>query len=212
MGCRLLSVLFAAHLLLLACSDEGGSGAAGPRAPAPSPTKEGAPNVLVAYHSRTGNTKKLAAAVAEGVGRVPGVTVAVRRVSEITREDLDGADGLVLGSPTYYGNIPGKMKTVIDDWSWKMKVDFTNKVGGAFATGGEKTGGEEHVILSLLLFMMNNRMILVGPLHETQTTQFGAMGAAAVTGRHDPGLSGDELEDARKLGERVASITKRLLS
>jgi multimeric flavodoxin WrbA len=45
------------------------------------------------------------------------------------------------------------MKVIIDDWSWKMKVDFTDKVGGAFSTGGGQVGGKEHVVTSLLLFM-----------------------------------------------------------
>ena len=71
-------------------------------------------------------------------------------------------------------------------------------------------GGQEHVVLSLLRFMLNNRMIVVGPLHETRTARFGAMGATAVTGRSDPGLNDGELENARKLGNRVATITKRL--
>ena len=58
------------------------------------------------------------------------------------------------------------MKVAIDDWNWKLKVDFTDKVGGAFATGGGQTGGKEHVVISLILFMLNNRMIVAGPLYQ----------------------------------------------
>lgn len=205
-----LTLMLATLMVFIGCAGEGDSDNAGREVKAPAPSGDGSPHVLIGYHSLTGNTRKLAAAVAEGVAKVPGVTVVVRKVSEITREDLDLADGLVLGSPTYYGNIPGEMKAVLDHWSWKMKIDFTNKVGGAFATGGEVAGGQEHVVLSLLLFMVHNRMILVGPLHERQTTQFGSSGAVAVTGKSDPGVGGDEVENGRKLGERVASITKRL--
>ena len=92
----------------------------------------------MAYYSLTGNTEKMAGGVAEGVKRVPGALAHVRKVDEVSQRDLEAADALILGCPTYYGNTPGKMKVVIDDWSWKMKVDFTDKVGGAFATGGGK--------------------------------------------------------------------------
>ena len=85
--------------------------------------------VLVAYHSRRGTTETMARGVAEGARRAGGVEVLLKRVEDVTKADLQSARGIILGSPTYYANIPGAMKTVIDDWSWKMKVDFTDKVG-----------------------------------------------------------------------------------
>jgi len=66
-------------------------------------------------------------------------------VEEVTKQDLESADGIILGCLTYHGTLPGKMKAVIDDWSWKMKVDFTDKVGGAFSTGGGQVGGKDDV-------------------------------------------------------------------
>jgi NAD(P)H dehydrogenase (quinone) len=210
MDCRLFGLLLVALAPFLGCENRSASESSRNEARAPAPSGEGLPNVLVAYYSRTGNTEKFATAVADGARGVAGVTAATKRVSDITREDLEEADGLVLGAPTYYANVPGEMMSVIADWSWKMKVDFTNRVGGAFATGGEPAGGQGHVVLSLVRFMLNNRMIVVGPLHETPTARFGAMGATAVTGRSDPGVDDQELENARKLGNRVASITKRL--
>ncbi len=170
----------------------------------------GGPSVLVVYHSVTKNTATMAEAVAEGVRRAPGVAVVVRAAADVTREDLDAAEGLVLGGPTWYGNLPGAMKVHLDTWAWKWRVDLTDKVGGAFATGGNTTGGKEHVIQSLLLYMMHNRMIVVGPTYETPTMQYGQMGASAVTGSHDPGVDDDELGDARVLGERVARVMQRL--
>jgi NAD(P)H dehydrogenase (quinone) len=168
--------------------------------------------VLVAYYSLTGNTEKLAHSVAEGVGRVPGAVPEVKRVEDVTKEDLEAADGIVLGSATYYGNIAGKMKSVIDDWSWKLKVDFTDKVGGAFATGGGLTGGKEHTVTSLLLFLINNRMVVAGPLYEGRpgSTGWAEIGASAATGPSDPGLSEIELDGARRVGERVAGLAQRL--
>jgi NAD(P)H dehydrogenase (quinone) len=156
----------------------------------PRPAETGAVQVLVAYDSLTGNTEKMAQGVAEGVKRVSGAAAHVRKVGEVSKQDLETADAIALGCPTYYGNIPGRMKVVIDDWSWKMKVDFTDKVGGAFATGGGQVGGKEHVVVSLVMFMLSNRMIVAGPLY--------------------PGVSEAELDSARRLGERVARLALKL--
>jgi NAD(P)H dehydrogenase (quinone) len=174
---------------------------------------EGAsPRILVAYYSLTGNTEQMAGGVAEGIRRVPGVTAIVKKVDEVTKQDLEGADGIILGSPTYYANIPGKMKVAIDDWSWKMKVDFTDKVGGAFSTGGGQVGGKEHVVTSLLLFMLSNRMVVAGPLYQNEKTGsvWGEPGSSAMTGPLDPGVSEQELDSAHRLGERIASLVKKL--
>ncbi len=122
--------------------------------------------VLVAYYSLRGNTERFAQGVAEGAKRVADTEVTIKRVEEVTKEDLQDADAIALGAATYFANIPGKMKVVIDDWNWKWKVDFTDKVGGAFSTGGGQTGGKEFVVISLLAFMLNNRMVVAGPLYQ----------------------------------------------
>ena len=169
-------------------------------------------NVLVAYHTLRGNTEKMAQGVAEGARRVQGVKVVLKKVEDVSKEDLIAADGIILGCPTYYANIPGKMKTIIDDWSWKMKVDFTDKVGGAFATGGGVAGGKEHVIVSLLLYMVNLRMVVAGPLYEDEEgdDKWAEMGSAAMTGPIDPGVNEAELDAARRLGDRIARLALKL--
>ena len=169
-------------------------------------------HVLVVYHSRSGHTQKMAEAVGQGAQQVAGVTVAVKRVEEATKEDLQAADAMALGCPTYFANIPGSAKQIMDNWNWKWKVDFTDKVGGAFATGGGQVGGKEHVIVSLLLFMINNRMVVAGPLYQDEDGEdiWGESGAAAMTGPLDPGVSKDELDSARRLGERLARLAKKL--
>ena len=172
------------------------------------PVEKEAADILIAYDSLMGNTEQMAQAVFEGVRRVPGAVAAVRKVDEVTREDLESAEAIVLGCPAYYANIPGRMKIVIDDWSWKMKVDFTDKIGGAFATGGGQMGGKEHTVISLLLFMINNRMIVAGPLYQDEEGEdiWAEVGAGAMTGPIDPGISPKELDSARLLGERVARL------
>jgi NAD(P)H dehydrogenase (quinone) len=168
--------------------------------------------ILVAYYSRSGNTEQMARGVVEGARRVPGVVIALKKIKGASKEDLEAADGIILGCPTYFANIPGEVKTAIDDWNWKMGVDFTDKLGGAFATAGGQVGGQGHVVSSLLLFMLNNRMVVAGPLYRDEQTGtiWGESGAAAITGPLDPGVSEAELDGARRLGERTARLAARI--
>jgi multimeric flavodoxin WrbA len=185
-------------------------GSVGP--PPAQSAEKGIVQVLVAYYSRTGNTEQMTRGVVEGAKRVPGVVTVLKKASEVSKEDLEAADGIILGCPTYFANIPGEMKTIIDDWNWRMKVDFTDRVGGAFATGGGQVGGQEHVVVSLLLFMLHNRMIVAGPLYRNEKTGsvWAESGASAITGPLDPGIGEGELDGARRLGERVARLAKRM--
>ena len=200
-------VLLALVLIALALACPAACGRAAEKSPPAGPVR-----VLVAYYSLTGNTEKMAGGVAEGIARVPGVRAIVKPVADVTKADLEAADGIVLGCPTYFSNIPGRMKVVIDDWSWKMKVDFTDKVGGAFSTGGGTSGGKEHVVTSLLLFMLSNRMVVAGPLYRNEKTGslWGEPGTTAVTGPLDPGISPQELERRCPPGPRVAGLAKKL--
>lgn len=186
---------------------------AGVALPAEPAGKQSAPvRILIAYHSLRGHTEQMARAVAEGARQVPGVEVTMKPVELVTKQDLEAAHGIILGCPTYYGNISGAMKIVIDDWSWKMEVDFTDKVGGAFATGGGQTGGKEHTVISLLLFMINNRMIVAGPLYSDEEGEdiWGEVGSTAMTGPIDPGINEAEIDGARRLGRRVAEVAGKL--
>jgi len=181
-------------------------------APAAKPIDKGTVHILIAYDSLTGNTEKMAEGAAEGAKDVGGVAVTLKKAEEVTKEDLQKADGIILGCPAYYGTIPGRLKVVIDDWSWKMKVDFTDKVGGAFSTGGGQAGGKEFVAVSLIMFMLNNRMVVAGPLYRNDKTGsvWGEVGASAMTGPLDPGVGEGELDSARRLGERVARLAVKL--
>lgn len=183
-----------------------------PRADAP----PDAVRVLVVYYSysKYRNTERFAQGVAEGVSQVPGAVAVLKRVEEATKEDLQAADAIALGCPTYFGNVPGKMKVIIDDWNWKWKVDFTDKVGGAFSTGAGQVGGKEFVIVSLLMFMLNNRMIVAGPLYQDaeKGSIWAEAGAAAMTGPLDLGVGDQELDAARRLGERLARLALKLRS
>ncbi len=72
--------------------------------------------VLVLYYSRTGNTRKLARAVGEGVESVEGVSCLLRSTEEVTREDFVDSDGIIAGSPVYFGVMAAELKKVFDDF------------------------------------------------------------------------------------------------
>ncbi|HJU03944.1 MAG TPA: NAD(P)H-dependent oxidoreductase, partial [Nitrospiraceae bacterium] len=103
--------------------------------------------VLVAYHSVTGHTEKMAQAVAEGAGRVSGTAVLLRRVGQVTADELFGTDALIVGSPVYWTNMAGEVKTFFDNWQFKFGIfpefKMRNKIGAAFATGGQVSSGKE---------------------------------------------------------------------
>jgi len=141
--------------------------------------------------------------VVEGAGSVPGTVVELRRVGEVTAQQLFTVDALVVGSPVYWSNMAGEVKTFFDNWQFKFGVfpefKMRNKVGAAFATGGQISGGKEVTMLTILAAMLGNQMIVV--------SGGGALGASATTEGDSPGISEQELAEARELGRRVAEIT-----
>ena len=161
--------------------------------------------VLVTYHSLSGNTERMAEAVAEGARSVPGAEVLLKRVGQVTAEDLFSADAVVVGSPVYWSNMSGEVKTFFDNWQFKFGVfpefKMKNKVGAAFATGGQISSGKEVTMLTILAAMLGNQMIVV--------SGGGAFGASATTEGDSPGIDMKELADAKALGLRVAEVAAR---
>ena len=160
--------------------------------------------VLVAYYSRSGNTEKMAEAVAAGARTVEGTHVLLKRVGEVTADELFAADAIIVGSPVYWSNMAGEVKTFFDNWQFKFGVfpDFKmkNKVGAAFATGGQISSGKEVTMLSMLAAMLGNYMIVV--------SGGGVFGASATTEGDSPGINEQELTNARALGMRVAEVAQ----
>ncbi len=171
-----------------------------------SPTQAADPagpvTVLITYHSVSSNTEKMAQGVAEGAKAVPGTNVVLKRVGEVATDDLLSADAVIVGSPVYFGNMSGEVKTFFDNWLLKFGVfrdlKMRNKVGGAFATGGAISNGKEVTMLAILEAMLVNQMIVV--------SGGGAFGASATTGPDSPGIDEKELAAARDLGKRVAEV------
>jgi len=158
--------------------------------------------VLVTYHSATGNTEKMAQGVAEGAKSVTGTSVILKRVGDVASNDLVSSDAVIVGSPVYFGNMSGEVKTFFDNWSLKFDLfrdrKMRNKVGGAFATGAAISSGKEITLLSIFAAMFINQMIVV--------SGGGGFGASATTGPDSPGIDDKEMAEARELGKRIAEV------
>ncbi len=156
--------------------------------------------ILVLYYSKTGNTKKLAQAIAMGVEEVPGVRANLKSTSDVTKEDFVNAGGVIAGSPVYFGVMATELKKVFDEFV-SVRKKMENKIGAAFATSGDPTGGKETTMMSILQAMLIYGMIIVGdPMSAT-----GHYGVACV-GEPDE----KTIENGKKLGARVADLAKKI--
>jgi NAD(P)H dehydrogenase (quinone) len=116
--------------------------------------------ILVIYYSRTGNTKKMAELIAEGIIR-ESVSVDVRDVKDVRPADLTGYEGILIGSPTYYGSMAAEVKKLLDD-SVQYHGKLDGKVGAAFSSSANIAGGNETTILDILNAMLIHGMIIKG--------------------------------------------------
>jgi len=156
--------------------------------------------ILILYYSKGGNTRKLAEEIARGVESVPGVTSVLKKTDEVSKDDFINSAGVIAGSPVYFGSMAAQLKQIFDDYVGVRKK-MEGKVGAAFATSADPSGGKETTMLSILQVMLIYGMVIVGdPMAAT-----GHYGTACV-GAPDRGTA----ENGRKLGRRVAELALRL--
>jgi NAD(P)H dehydrogenase (quinone) len=156
--------------------------------------------ILVVYDSKSGNTETMAYAVAKGAEKAGGVEVTVKRAEQTTNSDLLAADGIIMGSPTYFGQMSAKLKALVDE-SVKVHEKLTGKVGGAFTSSGGTASGGETTLMSILQAMLIHGMIVQG---RADDKHYGV----AVTGAPKK----KDLAECEKLGERVSSLVLKLNS
>jgi NAD(P)H dehydrogenase (quinone) len=156
------------------------------------------PKILVVYDSRSGNTEKMALAVAKGAETVRDIAVTTKRAEQTKSSDLLAGDGIIMGSPTYFGQMSAKLKAVIDD-SINVHKDLTGKVGGAFTSSGGIASGGETTLLSIVQAMLIHGMIVQG---RADDKHFGV----AVTGTPTK----EDIAECEELGKRVATLVLRL--
>jgi NAD(P)H dehydrogenase (quinone) len=158
--------------------------------------------VLVLYYSKTGNTRKLAQHIADGVAAVQGVKAVMKSTEEVTKEDFVNAAGVIAGSPVYFGVMAADLKRVFEEFIG-VRSKMENKVAAAFATSGFWAGGNETTVMSIIQCMLIYGMIIVGdPMAAT-----GHYGATSVTAPDEKAA-----DVGRKLGTRVAELCVKLAS
>ena len=194
------------------------------------------PEILVLYYSRGGSVARLARQVARGVGEVEGMAARLRTVPPVApttqatappvpedgapyvaSADLDECAGLLLGSPTRFGNMAAPLKHFIDGLGaqWTSGT-LVGKPAGVFTSTSTMHGGQESTLLSMMLPLLHHGCVIAGiPYTEPalNTTRSGGTpyGASHVAGlRDDPQPSEEEALLARALGRRIAQLAARL--
>ena len=194
------------------------------------------PEILVLYYSRGGSVARLARLIARGVGEVEGMSARLRTVPPVavaTREaappepedgapyvekhDLAECAGLVLGSPTRFGNMAAPMKFFLDtlgaEWASGTLV---GKPAAVFTSSATMHGGQESTLLTMMVPLLHHGCVITGiPFTEAalNTTRSGGTpyGASHVAGaKDDPSPTDDEAVLARALGRRVAMLARKL--
>ena len=194
-------------------------------------------DILVLYYSRHGATAELARQIVRGIESVSGIGARLRTVPAVvpatepaaeppvpasgppyaTRTDLTECSGLVLGSPTRFGNMAAPLKHFIDGTSseW-LSGALAGKPAAVFTSTASMHGGQESTLLSMMLPLLHHGMLIVGiPFTEAELTATRSggtpYGASHLAGpRGELPVSEDEKVLARALGKRVAEITRRL--
>ena len=194
------------------------------------------PEILVLYYSRGGSVARLARHVARGVGEVDGMAARLRTVPPVAavtteaappvpedgapyvaRADLAECAGLLLGSPTRFGNMAAPLKHFIDglgaEWASGTLV---GKPAGVFTSTSTMHGGQESTLLTMMLPLLHHGCVVAGiPFTEPglNTTRSGGTpyGASHYAGlKDDPETTDEEARLARALGRRIADVAARL--
>ena len=194
------------------------------------------PDILVLYYSRGGSVARLARQIARGIGEVPGMQARLRTVPPVSpitqvaappepeegapyvdKRDLSECAGLLLGSPTRFGNMAAPVKHFLDtlgaEWASGTLV---GKPAAAFTSTATQHGGQESTLLTMLVPLLHHGCVIAGipftePALNTTRTGGTPYGASHVAGtQDDPEPSDEEAVLARALGRRIAQLAQRL--
>lgn len=185
------------------------------------------PSISIIYHSGSGHTAEMSHAVARGALSAGDVDVVEHRIApedivggrwlnEEVLAQLDAADAIIFGSPTYMGSVSAQLKAFMDSTSPRyMERKWVDKVAAAFTVSGAPSGDKLQMLMTCATFAMQHGMIWVGVAESLVTGEgynplgffFGAGGYALF----EPPSDEDKLT-GEMLGRRVANITRRLIS
>ncbi len=193
------------------------------------------PQILVVYYSRYGSVSRMAQQIALGVEAVSGCDAVIRCVPDVSpnhqqteppvpeegppyasMDDLKNCDGLLIGSPSYFGNMAAPLKYFLDQSSqvW-LSGALIGKPAGVFTATSSHHGGQESLLISMMIPLMHHGMIISGiPYSEPalQQTQSGGTpyGASHISGREGQQLTADESNICKTLGRQIAELSIKL--
>ncbi len=184
--------------------------------------------ILILYHSKHGNTAKMARLIGRGVESVTGSEAVIRCVPDngddnhlpdlaVQRSDLQNCDGLIIGSPARFGNMAAPLKTFIDDTGaeW-FSGTLSGKPAAVFTSSSSLHGGQETTLLTMMLPLLHHGMLIVGLPYSEPALLDTASGGTPYGPSHWSGNdSGRAIDHGEKslclaLGKRVAQIASRL--
>ena len=195
-----------------------------------------APYILVLYYTRTGQTAEMANHIARGVAKTKGMEARIRTVPPVspateatlppvpddgapyaTKADLEHCDGLVIGSPTRFGNMAAPLKYFLDSTGdlW-LSGALTGKPAAAFTSTGSLHGGQESTLLTMMVPLLHHGMMLCGVPYSEKALNQTSSGGTPYGASHWAGtgeqkaLTDHEKTICQTLGERVSSLAERL--
>ena len=190
--------------------------------------------ILIIYYSRHGGTTAMAGHIGSGVESqgceatircLPEVSATSEQTTALVPEhgapyaeisDLQECDGLIIGSPGYFGNMAAPLKYFFDQTSeYWLSGKLIGKPAGVFTSTSSLHGGQESVLLSMMLPLLHHGMLISGiPYSEPSLNQTSTgatpYGASHMAGQQGNPLSKDEISACRALGRRIAKLSTQL--
>ncbi len=156
-------------------------------------------NGLVIYYSRSGNTKQMAKTIAEAMNEA-NLPTKCKSVTDTSLDDLQSADAIVVGSPTYYGRMAGAIAQFFDE-SVTRHGKLDGKIGAAFSSSSNIAGGNETTIMSILETLLIHGMVVQG---DPQGDHYGPVSI----GKPDDRV----VKQCQRRGQRIAQLTNKLFT
>jgi len=152
---------------------------------------------LILYYSRTGNTEDMAKIIADEL-KAKGQDVSLKAIKDANLDDLEAADGVIIGSPTYYGTMAAQVKTLFDE-SVKIHGKLDGKVGAAFSSAANIAGGNETTILDIINAMLIHGFIIQG---DPKGSHYGPVAIGAPDERAN--------KECKRFADRFAKLLSRI--
>ena len=179
-------------------------------------------DILILYYSKNDSTKRMARAISRGVESVANTTAVIRTVNSkhyaesddllVSKEDLKNCSGMIIGSPTHFGNMAAPLKEFFDNTTeeW-LNNTLESKLGGVFTSTSSMHGGQETTLLSMMLPLLHHGMLIAGvpySVNELSSTKSGGTpyGPSHVAHNQNSELTSEEKAICISYGKRFAQI------